>query len=106
MSAPAPSTSPEGSWAAEYFVPWSQVHPGSRGGQTGNVHLIWQGTAPVTLPGLRTPRGRHDALCSPSRRAWMRREPYPGENENDRCPRCAQLAEKHSLAWPEIPDRR
>ena len=103
MSTPERPGGSAGTWSARYFVPWSQVHPGSRGGQTGNVHLIWRGRQPVTLPGLRTPRGRGDALCSPSRRAWYQREPYPGENDNDRCPRCTQLAEKHRLDWPELP---
>lgn len=100
MSAPG-QAGPESAWEPTYFVPRSQVHPGSRGGQTGHVHLRWMASEPVTLPGLRTPRGRYDALCSPSRRAWMTRHPYPGENDNDRCPRCAELAERYEITWPE-----
>jgi hypothetical protein len=67
---------------ALYHVPRSQVWQGSRGRQTGHVHLHVDGRA----------------LCG--RNAWYERPPYPSET---RCPRCERKAERESIAWPEKP---
>lgn len=63
-----------------YHVPRSQVWEGSRGRQTGRVHLHLDG-------------GR--SLCG--RRGWYEREPIQGEQP---CSRCATRAERLGIAWP------
>lgn len=65
-----------------YHVPRSQVWPGSRGRQRGNVHLHDDG-------------GR--ALCG--RRGWYERPLDPGEQER-LCPRCATRAARAGLEVP------
>jgi hypothetical protein len=56
-----------------YHVPRSQVWAGSRGRQSGHVHL-------------HRPDG--SSLCG--RRGWYEREPYPSETVV--CPRCEKKA--------------
>jgi len=65
---------------ALYHVPRSQVWEGSRGKQTGRVHLHVDSRA---LCGARTP--------------WYPRPPLDGE---ERCARCVARADKHGIPWP------
>lgn len=76
-----------------YHVPRSQVWAGSRGRQTGNVHL--HVTEPVKLG--RLVRGANRALCG--RDGWYERSLYDGEREA-MCPRCKAAAERHGLSIP------
>jgi hypothetical protein len=62
-----------------YHVPRSQVWEGSRGRQSGKVHLHVDGRA----------------LCG--RRGWYERAPMEGE---EACPRCVAKAEKQGIQWP------
>ena len=77
-----------------YHVPRSQVWAGSRGGQTGNVHLhVKQGEA---FQAGRIRRVQHQALCA--RLAWYPREPEgdEGQREEDFCPRCVEIGTRSS----------
>jgi hypothetical protein len=65
---------------AVYYVPRSQVWEGSRGRQSGSVHLHVDGRA----------------ICG-RKRGWYERSP-DGEL---RCPRCVIRAEKLGIEWPE-----
>ena len=67
-----------------YHVPRSQVWAGSRGGQSGNVHL--HVLAPFVAGRIKRLKGQ--ALCG--RSGWFEREPY--DFETDVCPRCAEIA--------------
>lgn len=81
-----------------YHVPRSQVWGGSRGGQSGNVHL--HVTGELVSGRLRRSAGR--ALCS-SRPAWYERELDAGELERlpaGLCPRCVAAAGRHGLEVP------
>lgn len=62
-----------------YHVPRNQVYPGSRGRQSGHVHLHIDGYA----------------LCG--RNGWYERPP---EGETERCPRCERKSEKQGIEWP------
>jgi hypothetical protein len=66
---------------ARYHVPRSQVWEGSRGRQTGRIHLHVDGRV---LCGARLP--------------WYGREPMEGE---ERCSRCVARAEKRGIEWPQ-----
>lgn len=101
-------------WLARYHVPWSQVHPGSGGGQRGAVHLhrVADGedlavTELVAFTGRRTRilRRGADALCRGGNagRGWYERPPYPGELADERCSRCAEMAERYCVEWPTEP---
>lgn len=68
-----------------YHIPRSQVFAGSRGGQSGKVHLH----VTEQLDHGRLHRRPGQALCG--RDAWMDREPQDGE---ETCPRCAEIAER------------
>lgn len=65
-----------------YHVPRSQVWPGSRGRQHGNVHLHGADGRP---------------LCG--RRGWYERPLEPGEQART-CPRCSARAERLGLEVP------
>lgn len=67
-----------------YHVPRSQVYGGSRGGQSGHVHLyVKEGEA---FEAGRIRRLERQTLCG--KRAWMDREPFDGETP---CPRCVEI---------------
>jgi hypothetical protein len=70
-------------------MPHSQVWEGSRGRQSGNVHLhVHHGPATFAAAnGRALTRDGGVSLCG--RRGWYEREPYEGEQ---RCPRCVTLA--------------
>jgi hypothetical protein len=84
-----------------HHVPRSQVWEGSRGRQSGNVHLhVRNGPAKFTAANGRTlTRGGGVSLCG--RNGWYEREPCDGEQ---RCPRCVELAARYGVPWPEPPD--
>ena len=63
-------------------VPRSQVWEGSRGRQSGRVHLHINGRA---LCGVRSP--------------WYPRDPLPTEQ---RCSRCESRAEREGIIWPGV----
>lgn len=63
-----------------YHVPSSQVWEGSRGRQSGRVHLHVNGRA---LCGVRSP--------------WYPRDPLISDQ---RCSRCEARAERNGIAWP------
>lgn len=63
-----------------YYVPRSQVWEGSRGLQSGRVHLQVDGKA----------------ICG-RRIGWYERPPLEGE---ERCQRCEAAAKKRGLEWP------
>ena len=65
---------------ALYHVPRSQVWEGSRGRQTGRVHLHVNGGA---ICGVRAP--------------WYPRDPMEGEQ---RCSRCEVKAHRAGIEWP------
>jgi len=67
---------------AAYFVPRSQVWEGSRGRQSGRVHLF----APDSS---RTLCGR--------KRGWYER---PADTTDPRCARCETAANKLDITWP------
>lgn len=69
---------------ARYHIPRSQVWGGSRGGQSGNVHLHVREQFDLG----RIHRQPGQALCG-KKRAWMDREPMDGEKA---CPRCEEIA--------------
>jgi hypothetical protein len=68
-----------------YHVPRSQVWQGSRGAQTGHVHLHVR----EQFDHGRIHRSKGRALCG--RDGWWERPLDPGEVEPD-CPRCAEIA--------------
>ncbi len=81
-----------------YHVPRSQVWAGSRGRQSGNVHLHLPtaGYDPKDRFHIasRTFRAPGQALCG--KRGWYERNPE-GESETSDsalCPRCAELASR------------
>lgn len=78
-----------------YHVPWSQVHPGSRGGQTGLVHLHVK-AGDVFVSG-RIRRSERQALCG--RRGWYERPLEAGEGESlaGVCGRCVDIATRDGL---------
>ena len=90
-------------WQERYHVPWSQVHPGSRGGQTGHVHLHRQyGAVKITLTTVagrrvRITRREHQALCLA--RGWYERDPEGTERTESACPRCTILAARYGVDW-------
>lgn len=65
-----------------YHVPRSQVWPGSRGRQTGRIHLHRDGAS--------------KALCG--RGAWYPRPPDPDE-QKPMCARCLSRAERLGESW-------
>ena len=73
---------------ARYHVPRSQVWEGSRGGQSGCVHL--HVTEPFELGRIRRKPGQ--ALCG--KRGWWER---PAEGER-LCPRCESVAGRVAAA--------
>lgn len=78
-----------------YHVPRSQVWAGSRGGQSGNVHVH----VLEELVSGRLRRRPGQALCT-TRPAWWARELEPGELERlpaGFCLRCVELADRHGL---------
>ncbi len=79
-------------WAVEprYHVPRSQVWAGSRGKQTGNVHLHVLGE----FQSGRIHRSKGQALCG--RAGWYERSPE-GDYETSAdalCPRCVEIASR------------
>ncbi len=101
----AEATKVIGSVRAKYHVPKNQCYPGSRGGVTGNVHLH---VTPLVSGRLRREASDWRSLCG--RRPWWPREPeriIGGRDEwaeEERCPRCVDLAERHGIAWPDPPE--
>jgi hypothetical protein len=109
-------------WLARYHVPWSQVHPGSGGGQRGGVHLHhptditeqrrlayedYAVTELVALTGRRITIRRRggDALCRGGHagRGWYERPPHTGELADERCARCVEMAVRYGVEWPTEP---
>jgi hypothetical protein len=74
-----------------YHVPGSQVYPGSRGGQVGNVHL--HVTADMTLG--RRKRKKGECLCSKRNGSDER----PPQGETKMCEECVKVAADNGLAW-------
>jgi hypothetical protein len=72
-----------------YHVPRSQVWQGSRGRQSGNVHLH----ARKEFISGRIKRRPGQALCG--KNGWFEREPYAFEV--DICQRCAEIAARPSI---------
>ena len=66
-----------------YHVPRSQVHHGSRGGQSGNVHL--HAREPIVIGRIKRDTGQ--SLCG--RRGWYERPAVLGEKF---CPRCWEIS--------------
>jgi hypothetical protein len=92
-------------WSERYHVPRSQVWEGSRGGQTGNVHLHLpiepRHPSPMTaVTGRRTTIKRNSGAALCGRSAWYDRPPFASERP-DRCPRCSALAARYGIEWPE-----
>lgn len=89
---------------ARYHVPPSQVWEGSRGRQRGNVHLhVVNGPAEfVSRRGRATTisRGGGVTLCG-KLGGWYERPPEPGDKP---CRRCAEMAIRYGIEWPEAPD--
>jgi hypothetical protein len=82
-------------WVLRYHVPRSQVYEGSRGGQSGAVHL--HATEAVDLGRIKRQPGQ--VLCG--RRGWYER---PVEHESDlrvRCGECLLRAKRYGIAWPD-----
>jgi hypothetical protein len=79
-----------------YHVPRSQVWEGSRGGQSGKVHLHVLDELHVG----RLHRRRGAALCG--RSGWYERPPeYESERADEAlCPLCVGMANRHELAIP------
>lgn len=77
-----------------YHVPRSQVWAGSRGAQSGNVHLYVK--AGEAFQAGRIRRVQHETLCG--RRAWYDRAPEgdEGQRETDLCPRCVEIGTRSS----------
>jgi hypothetical protein len=98
-------------WLARYHVPWSQVHPGSGGGQSGGVHLHFpldqndrdRVVEIVALTGRRTRIRRSGAQALCLARGWYERPPHPGELVEVRCARCVEMAERYGVEWPTEP---
>ncbi len=76
-----------------YHVPRSQAWAGSRGRQTGRVHLHVI-NEPYQHDRLRRQPG--EALCT-RKQAWYERAPIDGEQD---CPRCLAIAARHGLELP------
>ena len=93
---------PSNGWRVLYHVPRSQVWEGSRGRQTGAVHL--HATVDWSLSAKRGRRGSlvrraGQALCG--RHGWYEREV---EHESDltvRCTNCVRMAERYGVDWPQ-----
>lgn len=77
-----------------YHVPRSQVWAGSRGRQSGNVHL--HVTDDVTIGRLARRKGA--SLCG--KRGWYEREPTAGE---ETCPRCLDIAHRYGFHKEDRP---
>lgn len=82
-----------------YHVPRSQCYEGSRGGQSGKVHLhVNNGPTRFTAASGRSiTRGGGVALCL--RNGWYARAQEADEH-HARCPRCVALAERYGVEWP------
>jgi hypothetical protein len=93
-------------WSVRYHVPRNQVFEGSRGRQSGAVHLH----LPIVPGGRRTflalaerkstiERKPGEALCK--RDAWYDRDPIGTELEpSARCVRCVAIATRFGIEWP------
>lgn len=85
-----------------YHVPGSQAWSGSRGGQSGHVHLhLSLSAGPWGTPIKLTPRLARtpgSALCG--RRGWYERAPEGDHELVDEalCPRCAAIAARLNLS--------
>lgn len=78
-----------------YHVPRSQVWTGSRGAQTGLVHLhVRHGEA---FQAGRIRRIESQALCG--RRGWYERQPGDGE---ELCPRCVAISARDNGIISEL----
>lgn len=82
LSRPATPRSETFGLRALYHVPRSQVWGGSRGRQSGHVHL--HATEALIIGRIRRMAGQ--ALCG--KRGWYEREPLDSESL---CPRCAEI---------------
>lgn len=78
-------------WDLWYHVPRSQVYEGSRGAQSGAVHL--HAAEPVALGRIRREVGQ--SLCG--KRGWYERIAHRGEV---RCAECVRRAERYGVEWP------
>jgi hypothetical protein len=96
-----PDNRPSGKWKVRYHVPRSQVWQGSRGGQSGAIHL--HATDDITVTAKRgrcgsLARRAGAALCG--KRGWWERAV---EHESDlrvRCSECARRAQRYGIEWP------
>jgi len=92
-----------GEWQVRYHVPRSQVWGGSRGRQTGAIHLHAPETVTLTAKqgrGGTLQVGSGGALCK--RIGWYER---PVEHESDlriRCAECVRRAERYGVEWPGV----
>ena len=77
-----------------YHVPRSQVWEGSRGRQSGKVHLHVPAGAAGPMRFGRIVRAPGRALCG--RVGWYERPPYEGELEL--CTRCGEVAARVEAA--------
>lgn len=80
------------SWRPLYHVPRSQVWEGSRGRQSGAVHLHLSGEY---WRSGRLYRRNGQSLCG--RSGWYEREPTGDE---PRCGECVRRAARHGVEWP------
>jgi len=94
---------PAAGWQVRYHVPRSQVWGGSRGGQTGAIHLHAPETVTLTAKqgrGGTLKVGSGGALCQ--RIGWYER---PVEHESDlrvRCAECDRRAQRYGIQWPDV----
>jgi hypothetical protein len=93
-------------WSVRYHVPRSQVWEGSRGGQSGNVHLHLpieprERRSLTAVNGRRTSIERNSGAPLCNRYGWYDRDPMSAEQGPEhRCPRCVALAERYGIEWP------
>lgn len=84
-------------WDVIRSVPWSQVHPGSRGGERGRLHLQRMSAA---FSSGRLTRCPGQLLCG--RTPWHSVGARVQDDEQ-RCVSCADFAVRYGIQWPTIP---
>lgn len=89
-------------WRLVRSVPRSQVWPGSRGGERGRIHLRLAGdgiSSPVRIGRLNRYPGQ--LLCAKG--PWHS-ETARFDDDETRCSRCQELADRYEISWPSIED--
>jgi len=84
-------------WRLRRSVPYSQVWPGSRGRERGRIHLELVADDQRRIGRLTRRPG--DLLCG--KRPWHS-ELARLDDDEPRCPRCGELAERNAIAWPTL----